>query len=264
MRALLRVLAASVVVSAACSVLVDPEVGRGIGAPCSADDQCQASSCTDGICAIGCNDTAGCPGGAVCARSLCQLPLSVTYVHGGDPASDELTRSFEDGRVAADAELAYTSSDADPGHALVSDAVSAAADAADGGAQVIVSSLPDPGASFAGFVAKHPGSTVLALRSTATEPGLVSFDARTYQAYYLAGIAAARLSTTQRIGIVATVAMPEVVASVNGFALGAQRVSPGVTVEVLWLHSFHDPSPPGPDSMERVLARRIDEAGDEG
>jgi hypothetical protein len=37
--------------------------------------------------------------GAVCANAFRQLPLTVAYVHPGDPATDELTRSFEDGRI---------------------------------------------------------------------------------------------------------------------------------------------------------------------
>jgi len=244
-----------------CSILIDPEVGKGVGAQCSRDEECQASSCVDGLCTIGCNDAAGCPGGAVCAKDLCQLPLTVAYVHGGDPNADELTRSFEDGRLAADATLGYTTSSTDPNHPLVTDAVAAASDAAAAGNQVIVSTLPDPGGAFAGFAASHPGVTVLALRSTENEAGLVSFDARTFQSYYLAGVAAGRLTTENRIGIVATVAMPEVVASVNAYALGAQRVAPGVVVEVVWLHSFHDPSPPSTNSMERVLARKLEADG---
>ena len=257
----LIVVATLLPVATSCSLLIDPEVGKGVGTQCSRDEECQASSCIDGICTIGCNDAAGCPGGAVCAKDLCQLPLAVAYVQGGDPNADELTRSFEDGRLAADASLGYTTSSADPNHPLVTDAVAAASDAVAAGNDVIVSTLPDPGSAFTGFAASHAGVTVLALRSTVTEPGLVSFDARTFPSYYLAGIAAGRLTATNRIGIVATVAMPEVVASVNAYALGAQRVDPGVVVEVVWLHSFHDPAPPSANSMERVLARKLEADG---
>jgi simple sugar transport system substrate-binding protein len=258
----LRAMASALVWSTACSVVVDPDVGAGIGATCSTDDECQASTCEGGICAIRCNDTAGCPGGAVCANELCQLPLTVAFVHAGDPASDELTRSFEDGRTTSDAELGYVTSSATLSKSLVGDAVAAASDLADAGASAIVSTLPDPGASFSGFGDAHPGTTVFAFRSAVTEPGVVRFDARTYQAYYLAGIAAARVSTADRLGIVASVPMPEVVACVNAFALGAQRAKgDAVTIDVRWLGQFQDPSPPGPDTQERLLARELEAAG---
>ncbi len=258
----LRAITAALAWSTACSVIIDPEVGAGIGATCSNDDECQASTCEGGICAIACDDTAGCPGGAVCANALCQLPLTVAYVHPGDPATDELTRSFEDGRTSSDAELGYVTSSVVLSKPLVGDAVAAASELADSGAQAIFSTLPGPGASFSGFGEAHPGVTVFAFRSTVSEPGLVRFDARTYQAYYLAGIAAARVSTTERLGLVASVPSPSIVASVNAFALGAQRVKgAAITVEVRWLGAFHDPAPAGPDTQARLLARGLEAAG---
>jgi hypothetical protein len=63
----------------ACTSIVDWNVGAGIGAPCSSDEQCQGSSCIDDICASPCEPDGTCPGGTVCAERLCQVPSSVAF-----------------------------------------------------------------------------------------------------------------------------------------------------------------------------------------
>src|SRR5690606_25727984 len=100
----------SVVALAACTMVVDPDVGAGLGATCSFDTQCHASTCIDGLCAVRCGDSAGCPGGTVCGAGVCHLPLEVAYVFPHDLAQDEIGRSFDIGRQDADARLGYVES----------------------------------------------------------------------------------------------------------------------------------------------------------
>ena len=68
------------------------------------------------------------------------------------------------------------------------------------------------------------------------------FTAKYYEGLYLMGMAAAELSETGKLGVVGAYAIPELISSINGFALGAQSVNPDITIDVIWLNSWFDPA----------------------
>ena len=68
---------------------------------------------------------------------------------------------------------------------------------------------------------------------------------RMYQPRYIAGMAAAAASETNRIGYVAAFAIPEVIRGINAFTLGAQAVNPDIEVEVVWTSTWFDPGVEG-------------------
>ncbi len=247
---------------AACANLVDERLGAGLGATCEADDQCQGSSCLDGICTIRCGDDNGCPGGTVCSNEICELPMRVGYVYPYPVAQDELALSIDLGRLAAEAELQYVSSDAVENQLQGYDA---AEDLVETGHGVIVSTSTEQAATFAAFAQNHTDVSVLAFSSPAAGGNLTSFDARMYQAYYLAGYAAAKTSNVMppRLGMIASVAIPSVIARINAFALGAQLalVDTGTqaTIEIKWLGDWHDKLPPqnGIDTREVIFTREL-------
>ncbi len=244
MRASARASSALVLALAACTIAVEPDIGSGLGASCSFDDQCQASSCIDGVCAVRCGDTSGCPGGTVCAVGVCHLPLSAAYVFPYDVAQDEIGRSIDLGRVAADEQLGYVESSREVPFSLSSEAVARAEQLAAEGVSVVITGSAHYASAFTAFAESTPEVTVLSYQGTESRENLVPFDARTYQAYYLAGIVAGRYSTTRRIGILGSMSSPPIVASINAFALGAQSVGGDpITVEVRWLGEPHDTEP---------------------
>ena len=61
------------------------------------------------------------------------------------------------------------------------------------------------------------------------------------EARYLSGIAAGAASESGQIGYVAAFPIPEVLRGINAFTLGAQRVNPDATVEVVWTSTWFDP-----------------------
>ncbi|WP_420342482.1 BMP family ABC transporter substrate-binding protein [Paenirhodobacter sp.] len=73
-------------------------------------------------------------------------------------------------------------------------------------------------------------------------PNFANFAARYFQGTYLMGMAAASLSKTKRIGSVSAFAIPELITSVNAFALGARAVDPEIEVSVVWVNSWFDPA----------------------
>lgn len=249
---------------ASCEEFASNQIGRGIGTACSTDDECQASSCVAGICTIPCPEEAGtaCPPGTTCAADTCQIPLAVGFIYPGQIAQEEYTLSFDRGRDEVKSALPYATL------AYVEDVTSVAAvyDAADTflsqGRSVIVGVAPAYGPELKAFADAHPESTVFVTGARETADNLVSFDTRTYQAYYLAGIAAARKTTSHRLGMIGSTYTPATIASINAFALGARSVDATNVVELKWIGAPHDMEPKVQGkSRERIFTEDLIASG---
>lgn len=69
-----------------------------------------------------------------------------------------------------------------------------------------------------------------------------TYDVRTYEGAYLAGMLAGGMTRNNQLGIVASIPIPEIVAVINAFTLGAQAVNPRVVTRVEWVMLwFHPP-----------------------
>lgn len=68
-----------------------------------------------------------------------------------------------------------------------------------------------------------------------------TYDARSYESSYLAGIIAGNTTKTNVLGVVASIPIPEVFRNINSFTLGAQSVNPRVKTHVVWINSWFDP-----------------------
>lgn len=89
---------------------------------------------------------------------------------------------------------------------------------------------------------RHPKVTVLHASGFQVAPNLSNFVARPSQGTYLMGMAAAAVTKTKKIGSVAAFAIPEVISSINSFALGARAIDPKIEVSVVWVNSWFDPA----------------------
>jgi simple sugar transport system substrate-binding protein len=74
-----------------------------------------------------------------------------------------------------------------------------------------------------------------------TADNLRTYDSRTYEGAYLAGVIAGGMTKTNTLGVVASVAIPEVIRNINSFTLGAQSVNPKVKTKVVWVNNWFDP-----------------------
>lgn len=72
-------------------------------------------------------------------------------------------------------------------------------------------------------------------------PNVGTYFGRMYQAKYLSGIVAGRVTKSNKIGYVAPHPIPEVIRHTNAFALGVRQVNPQATVSVVWTNSWFDP-----------------------
>jgi basic membrane protein A and related proteins len=70
---------------------------------------------------------------------------------------------------------------------------------------------------------------------------LRSYDSRSYMGAYMAGIIAGKMTKTNTLGVVGSIAVPEVVRNINAYTLGAQSVNPKIKTKVVWVGSWFDP-----------------------
>ena len=93
--------------------------------------------------------------------------------------------------------------------------------------------------------ADFPGVTFEHAGGYRTAPNLATYDARYYEARWLAGYLAGQASRTGVAGYVAGFAVPEVVQGIDAFALGMRAADPKARVRVLWLNTWFDPAREG-------------------
>jgi basic membrane protein A len=68
-----------------------------------------------------------------------------------------------------------------------------------------------------------------------------TYDARTYEGAFLAGVVAGKMSKTGTLGVIGSIPIPEVIRNINSFTLGAQRSNPAIKVRVVWVDKWFDP-----------------------
>lgn len=68
-----------------------------------------------------------------------------------------------------------------------------------------------------------------------------TYDSRTYEGAYMAGVIAGKMSKSGTLGVVGSVPIPEVVRNINSFTLGAQSVNPKVKTKVVWVNEWFNP-----------------------
>ncbi len=72
-------------------------------------------------------------------------------------------------------------------------------------------------------------------------PNLRTYDSRTYEGAYMAGIIAGKMTKTNTLGVVGSIPIPEVIRNINSFTLGAQSVNPKVKTKVVWVNEWFNP-----------------------
>jgi simple sugar transport system substrate-binding protein len=90
--------------------------------------------------------------------------------------------------------------------------------------------------------ADHPEVKFEVAGGYKTTANLGTYNARYYEARYLSGLLAGKLSRSGVAGYVAAFPVPEVVQGINAFALGMRAANPKAEVRVVWTESWFDPS----------------------
>ncbi|MES2785332.1 MAG: BMP family ABC transporter substrate-binding protein [Pseudomonadota bacterium] len=71
-----------------------------------------------------------------------------------------------------------------------------------------------------------------------TTENLRTYDSRTYEGAYMAGVIAGKMTKNNTLGVVGSVPIPEVVRNINSFTLGAQSVNPKIKTKVVWVNEW--------------------------
>lgn len=74
-----------------------------------------------------------------------------------------------------------------------------------------------------------------------TAENMATYDSRTYEGAYMAGVIAGKMTKTGTLGVVASVPIPEVIRNINSFTLGAQSSNPKVKTKVVWVNEWFNP-----------------------
>jgi basic membrane protein A and related proteins len=74
-----------------------------------------------------------------------------------------------------------------------------------------------------------------------TGENMRTYDSRTYEGAYMAGVIAGKMTKSNTLGVVGSIPIPEVIRNINSFTLGAQSVNPKVKTKVVWVNEWFNP-----------------------
>ncbi len=74
-----------------------------------------------------------------------------------------------------------------------------------------------------------------------TAKNVTTYNLKFHEGRYVAGQIAASVSKTGKAGYIVSFPIPEVVAGIDAFMLGAQSVNPNFKISVIWVNSWYDP-----------------------
>ena len=85
-----------------------------------------------------------------------------------------------------------------------------------------------------------------------TAENMRTYDSRTYEGAYMAGVIAGKMTKTGTIGVVGSIPIPEVIRNINAFTLGAQSQNPKVKTRVVWINKWFDPPKEGEGAQSLI------------
>ena len=84
-----------------------------------------------------------------------------------------------------------------------------------------------------------------------------SYNSRTYEGAYMAGVIAGKMTKTGTLGVVGSIPIPEVVRNINSFTLGAQSINPKIKTKVVWVGEWFNP-PKETEAAQSLLNQGAD------
>ena len=105
--------------------------------------------------------------------------------------------------------------------------------------------------------AKYPDVKFEHATGYKTAPNLTTYNAKFHQGRYVQGQIAAKMSKSGIAGYIVSFPIPEVVAGINAFMLGAQSVNPDFKVKIVWVNTWFDPGKEG-DAAKVLFSQGAD------
>ncbi|MEM7745311.1 MAG: BMP family ABC transporter substrate-binding protein [Pseudomonadota bacterium] len=88
-------------------------------------------------------------------------------------------------------------------------------------------------------------------------PNVSTYSGRFYEGRHVIGKIAGKMTTTNKIGYIASFPIPEVVRGINAATLAAQEVNPDIEVQVVWVNTWYDPGKEA-DAAKALIAQGAD------
>jgi basic membrane protein A len=107
------------------------------------------------------------------------------------------------------------------------------------------------------LAAEYPNVKFMQAWGFKPSANLGTFSSRMYEAWYVMGIAAGRMTKTDRLGIVAAHPIPPMKWQINAYVLGARSVNPKVTASVAFINHWFDPGM-ATEAAESLVAQKCD------
>jgi basic membrane protein A len=104
---------------------------------------------------------------------------------------------------------------------------------------------------------KHPNVFYEHATGYKRSANVSDYNIRFYQARYVQGIIAGKLSKASLAGYVGSIAVPEVVQGINAFTLGMQSVNPKARLKFVLINSWYDPPKEG-DAAKALIDQGCD------
>lgn len=125
------------------------------------------------------------------------------------------------------------------------------------GYNVVIGTHPDFLVTMLAQSSKHPNANFLSYAGTETGQNLGSYSGRFYQVEWLAGMAAGKVTKTNRIGIIATTSTAQTIRQINAFTNGVRFANPDAVVMVKWTA---DPPTPQQDetAAKELMQNNVD------
>lgn len=186
---------------------------------------------------------AGAAGLGIGGAAFAADPLKVAFVYVGPVGDAGWTKAHDNGRKAVEAKFGdkvkttFVENVAENGP----DAERVIRDLASQGNKLIFGTTYGYQDAMLKVAKEFPDVKFLHATGFKTAPNLGQYDSRTYEGAYLAGVAAGKMTKSNKLGFIASFPIPEVLRNINAFTMGAQSVNPKVTTTPVWVNSWFDP-----------------------
>ena len=211
-----------------------------------------------------CSETRACTGGFVCSNGFCVAEGTVTennpsdggvehdpdsrfrppvaepkvaFLYVGPIGDFGWTWAHDQGRVALD-KLGYKTTFAEA--IAVKDAPAQIDDFIKNGYNLIVGTSHDFLVPLLSKTSVNENVNFLTCSGFEVGKNMGSYFGRMYQIEWLAGMVAGAVTKTNRIGLLAPIAIPEVIRHINAFTNGVRTTNPKAEVIVVWIGNWFD------------------------
>ena len=179
--------------------------------------------------------------GAGAASASAADKLKACWVYVGAVGDFGWTYQHNQGRLAVDAALGDKVETVMVENVAEADSATAIERLARDGCKIIFTTsfgFMEPTLEVA---AKYPDVKFEHATGYKTAPNVTTYNAKFHEGRYIIGQIAAKVSKTGKAGYIVSFPIPEVVAGINAFMLGAQTVNPDFKVNIIWANTWYDP-----------------------